>query len=299
MLPDAKSESGAAQEQNEISISELFHENSKQQRYNLAFSRRISFVNSSPTIHQVISKTCKTYPGAIAIPLPTVQPGNGLSFEDVVTKRRSIRRFSNVPLDLTEISKLLYFGNGITGKLAPSGQGIVQPVRAAPSGGALYPIELYLAVCNGTDIEPGIYHYVAATHALEQLALGDFAPALSEATSDSALFSHASITIILTAMFERTRFKYGERGYRFALLEAGHIAQNILLTSTALDLGGVAVGGFIDDEINEILGIDGVDEASIYMIALGHPMPMLEEQNLMSVQPVINELLEWLWTGEI
>ncbi len=87
----------------------------------------------------------------------------------------------------------------------------------------------------------------------------------------------------------------GERGCRFALLEAGHIAQNILLATTALDLGAVAVGGFIDDEVNEILDIDGVDEFSIYLIAIGYPASMSRNQSLMSEQSIMYTLLEKLW----
>jgi SagB-type dehydrogenase family enzyme len=297
MLPDSNSGIDVSPEDGEISLSELFHENSKQRRYDLAFYRRIAAVNSTPGIHDVISQAFKTYPGVNVVPLPDVQPTDGPSFEHVVVERRSVREFSGEALEQSEIAKLLYFGNGITGTLETSAHHTVQRVRAAPSAGALYPVELYALISAGADIGPGIYHYAVPDHALECLTLGDFTHALGKSTSYEAVFSKASITIILTIMFGRTRFKYGERGYRFALLEAGHIAQNILLTATALALGAVAIGGFIDDEINKMLDIDGVDEASIYLIPIGRPVSRLEE-DLMRTQSVLDSALQMLWADE-
>ena len=287
------------QEDNQISVSELFHENSKQQRYDLAFSRRISFINNSTDIHQIISQAFKTYPGATVVTLPEVKPSDGLSFEKTVVQRRSIRDFTGEPLNLIEVAKLLYFGYGITGALEASGHYTTQLVRAAPSGGALYPVELYIVISAAERIEPGIYHYAVAKHALEQLKLGSYSQMLGGSTYQDTIFSRASATVILTIMFGRTHFKYGERGYRFALLETGHIAQNILLTATSLGLGAVAVGGFVDDEINETLDIDGVDEASIYMVAVGRPSPSSKDRGVMEAQSMVDTLLEMLWKDQI
>lgn len=250
---------------------ELYHENSKQRRHDLAFSRRIYEVNNNPDIHKVISRAFKSYPGAEFTPLPAVTPGEGLPFEHVAAARRSIRRFSGQPLALQQLARLLHFGNGITGRLDASDHGIVQPVRAAPSGGALYPIEAYVAVMAVAGVEPGLYHFAVDRHGLELLQRGNFTDVLSEATSDPAVFANAAAVFALTGVFGRTSFKYGERGYRFALLEAGHICQNLLLDAASQGLGAVAIGGFVDDELNAMLDLDGVDEASLYLIATGHP----------------------------
>jgi SagB-type dehydrogenase family enzyme len=185
--------------------------------------------------------------------------------------RRSIRRFDGQPLSLRELTQLLYFSAGVTGWLDPSEPGLVQPVRAAPSGGALYPIEVYAAVIAVEGLERGLYHYAVDRKGLELLQLGNPVERLSEATSDFATISRAAVVFVLTGMFGRSHFKYGERAYRFALLEAGHICQNVLLEATALKLGAVAIGGFIDDKINEILDLDGIDEAATYLIAVGRP----------------------------
>jgi SagB-type dehydrogenase family enzyme len=250
---------------------ELYHENSKQRRSDLSFIRRIYQVNNNAEIHNVISRTFKSYPGAAFTPLPNVTPSKGASFEHVAAARRSIRRFSGQQLDLKQLSRLLFFGNGITGRLDASEHGIVQPVRAAPSAGALYPVELYVAVEAVEGLVSGLYHYAVDRHGMEFLTPGSLADVLSEATSDRATFSNAAAAFILTGAFGRAHFKYGERGYRFALLEAGHICQNILMAATALGLGAVALGGFVDDEVNSTLDLDGVNEAAIYLIAAGYP----------------------------
>jgi SagB-type dehydrogenase family enzyme len=255
----------------EVSIAELYHENSKQQRYDLEFSRRISMVNNDPQIHELISRAFKVYPGATGIALPEVVAQEGLSVEQAISMRRSVRHFRAQPLTQLELAKLLYLGHGITGYIGPSTHGAMQPVRAAPSGGALFPVEIYLCISHVENIEPGLYHYRVDNHSLELIKAGDVSSTLAEATSDHSVFDHAAITLVLTLMLSRTRFKYGERGYRFALLEAGHVAQNILLEAVSLKLGAVCVGGFIDDEINDLLNIDGVDETSVYLVAAGKP----------------------------
>jgi SagB-type dehydrogenase family enzyme len=253
---------------NPFSISELFHENSKQRRYDLQFYRRIYQINQSPSIQKITSHAFKTYKGVKTIPLPHKFPRNPLSFDDVILKRRSIRQFSGALLKLEEVARLLHFGNGITGKLTKLGQ-INQPLRAAPSGGALYPVEVYFIALHAESLEEGIYHYNVKENLLEFIYPGDVRSQLIRSTYYETIFDRASGVIVLTAIFERTTFKYGERGYRFILFEAGHIAQNILLTATSLNLGAVTIGGFIDEEINQMLDIDGVDEAALYLLVIG------------------------------
>jgi SagB-type dehydrogenase family enzyme len=277
-----------------IVVSELYHENSKQRRNDLEFNRRINLVNSNPDFHRVIARSFKNYPGASVTKLPAVEPQDGLSYERAAALRRSIRRFSGAPLRIEELARLVYFGSGLTGHLEASEHDIVQPVRAAPSGGALYPIELYAAVLQVDGMESGIYHYAVDRHLMELLRPGNFANMLSDTTSDLATFAHAAVVFVLSGAFGRSHFKYGERGYRFAMLEAGHIAQNILLAATARGLGAVAVGGFIDEEVNDLLDLDGVDEAAIYMIAAGHPAPR-PTPSVEQRQEIVDRLLGELW----
>ena len=276
---------------------EVYHENSKQRRHDLEFNRRINLVNTSAGFHQVIARAFKGYPGALFTPLPVVEPVEGAPFERVAALRRSIRRFTGAPLRLDALARLLYFGNGLSGRLDSTSHGVVQPVRAAPSAGALYPVEIYAAVIAVEGLESGLFHYAVDRHGLELLRPGNFAGLFSEMTFDPATFSGAAVAFILTGVFNRAHFKYGERGYRFTLLEAGHICQNILLAATAQELGAVAVGGFIDDEVNELLDLDGFDEAAVYLVAAGHPgvRPVSREDK---PGEIVDRLLSALQSGQ-
>lgn len=256
-------------EDHAFSISEIFHENSKQRRYDIRFHRRIGAINSNPQIHEFTSKAFKRYAGADVYQLPREFSNSELSFDDVILQRRSIREFARQRLSLSEVAKLLYFSNGITGMLEPKGAYATQYLRASPSGGALYPIEIYFIALRVEELRKGIYHYCVRENQLECIAYEDVTMQLVRLTHQRALIEDSAGVIVLTGIFERTKFKYGERGYRFVLFEVGHVAQNILLVATSMKLGSVAVGGFIDDEINQILDIDGVDESTLYMIAIG------------------------------
>jgi SagB-type dehydrogenase family enzyme len=290
------SESAAPDDEGASRVFELFHENSKQRRNDFEFNKRIYLVNNSPEFHELIARAFKRYRGAEFMPLPSVSPHEGAAFEHVAAQRRSIRRFDGRPLEVGQVARILYFGNGITGSLDSTGHDVRQPIRAAPSGGALYPVEIYPVVLRVEQLDSGVYHYAVDRHGLELVRRGSFSDALSHATSDPLLFSHAAVVFVLTGIFGRAYFKYGERGYRFALLEAGHICQNVLLSATALGLGAVAVGGFIDDEINDLLDIDGVDEAAIYLIAAGFPAPRPMTHGP-TREEIVARLLGTFWSG--
>ena len=142
------------------------------------------------------------------------------------------------------------------------------PRRAAPSGGALYPLETYAVALNVTTLSPGIFHYRNLDHALERIgpaALDDVRAFLPPKLLDD----RPAVLLALSAVFARTQMKYLERGYRFALLEAGHIDQNLLLVATALGLSAVPVGGFWDEPFNEFLGLDPDEEAVVYSVLVG------------------------------
>jgi SagB-type dehydrogenase family enzyme len=183
--------------------------------------------------------------------------------------RRSARSFATTPLPLRELAALLRAGYGITGELR-AGDG-VQPLRAAPSGGALYPLELTVGARHVEGLEPGLYHFDPLDDALEKVREGPVAIAATTPFADIA--AEAAAVIVVSAVFWRSRFKYGLRGYRFALLEAGHVAQNILLAAAALELASVPLGGFYDRRVDEVLGVNGVDESALYLLCVGLPEP--------------------------
>lgn len=203
----------------------------------------------------------KTYSQAKQITLPDPSGHGGPTLEETVQARRSRREYSGEPLSLEELSRLLHAAQGIT---EPQTQH-----RAAPSAGALYPIEVYLAVQDVTGLSSGIYHYAVQTHALEFLRPGDFRQSMMETGVGQAHLGNANVCFILSAIFQRTRWKYHERTYRYLLLEAGHIGQNLCLAATAMGLGACPVGAFLDDDLNALLGLDGQNEAALYILATG------------------------------
>jgi SagB-type dehydrogenase family enzyme len=204
----------------------------------------------------------KTYPESprIKLPEPTYR---GMTIEEAIQKRRSVRNYSPDPLSLVQLSQLLFAAQGITGKMYG------QPLRTAPSAGALYPFETYLIVNNVKGLAPGVYHYAVLSHELEIVKQGDFKKEITDAGLKQEMLGEADVTFVLAAIFDRVRHKYGERGIRYVYMEAGHISQNISLQAVSLGLGSVTVGAFFDKKVNQLLGIDGHREAAVYLHAVG------------------------------
>ncbi len=251
--------------------SEIYHENSKLRPHDYGLYTWIAFVNSSEEIGQVVSRPATSYKGFPELVLPRpAAPAPG-SFGSAIVNRRSVRTFSGEPIDLASLAGLLYFGDGVV-HVRDGSDGSTWLLRAAPSGGALYPLELYCVVRNVVSVKPGVYFYDPSRHLLHRVADGDATRDLTDAMPSARASIEAScVSIVLASVLPRIRFKYGERSYRFALLEAGHIAQNILLAAQDLGLGALPIGGFLDDHVNRLLGLDGVDEVALYVLTIGSP----------------------------
>lgn len=227
-------------------------------------------------------ETYKLYRDAPLIALPP--PFNGAPPADsvdsvwqAVSRRRSVRQFTDDPLSLVELSRMLWAGAAIT-RVAAN-----QLYRAAPSAGALYPIETYVAANRVSDLPAGLYHYRVAGvnesgyidpgggHALEQLRLGGIGRELAQAALAQGLVARAAAVFVWTALFPRSRWKYRERAFRYVYLDAGHIAAQISLAAVAMGLGTCQIGAFFDGVVDDLLGVDGESEATLYLTAVGHP----------------------------
>ena len=179
-----------------------------------------------------------------------------MTLEETLATRRSVRQFEDTPLTDVQIGQLLWAAQGIT---YPTG------LRTAPSAGALYPLEIYAAT------QDGLFHYRPQTHSLERLLDHDPRPDLYQAALRQNSVLEAPLVIVISAVFERTSQKYGqERTPQYIYLEAGHAAQNILLQAVALELGGVPIGAFYEDQIIEALALPP-DEVPLYIIPVGKP----------------------------
>jgi SagB-type dehydrogenase family enzyme len=184
-----------------------------------------------------------------------------LSVEKAIANRRSQRDFSGETMSLAKLSHLLYYSSGVTDKR--------HGLRAAPSAGATYPIEVYVIVNNVEGLTKGIYHYLIASHELELILEGDFRNDMSRAALQEMMVRQANVIFALSAVLQRTQRRYRERAQRYIYFEAGHIAQNTYLVATSLGLGACAIGAFHDDEFNRVIGLDGRDENVLYLIAVG------------------------------
>lgn len=205
----------------------------------------------------------KTYPNAPRIVLPKPDLAGGLPTEDAINRRRSTRAYSPTPMTQTELSRLLFLMGGINSERWG------YRLRTAPSSGALYPIEAYPVVHNIEGLSPGVYHYGVQDHTLAQLRAADLRSVVVQHGLGQEFLGQCSAVIFLTIILQRMRFKYQDRSYRYGLIEAGHLGQNLYLAATSMGLGACAIGAFMDDAINEMLGVDGVEEAAVYMLAVG------------------------------
>ena len=214
----------------------------------------------TPEVHAPLYKT---YPGAPGIDLPFPSRDHGLSVSNAIAQRRSIRNYSDRGLLLPELSQLVYAAAGLTRRTDRESS-----LRAAPSAGALYPIELYLGAWNIVDVPPGIYHYAPWEHRIELIRAGNLRDELFRAGLAQPALLASPLVIGITGIFSRMRWKYADRTYRYMLLEAGHISENIYLAATAGGLAACAIGSFLDDDVNRVLGIDGNDEVSLLLVAV-------------------------------
>ena len=208
-------------------------------------------------------ETYKRYPTVPKVPLDEPQLEGGMSLWEVLRRRRSARHFKDESITKADLSQLLWASQGIT--KVSHGFGF----RTAPSAGALYPIETYLVVNSVEGMEPGLYHYVVDTHELDQLRVGNLRIQVAQAALDQEMAYHANVVLIWTAIFERSKWKYKQRAYRYVYLDAGHIAQNVALAAVALKLGSCQIGALYDDEVNALVGVDGVAESVVYMTVVG------------------------------
>ena len=208
----------------------------------------------------------KEYPEAAKIELPRFEPPRPMSLDQALKQRKSIRDFRDKPISKGQLAYLLWASTGI--QRVEAGY----EFRTAPSAGALYPIETYLTVNNVKGLEPGIYHYSIRSHRLEQLRQGSFRRQTAEAALGQGMCATACVVFLWSAVFERCKWKYGQRAYRYIYLDAGHIAENLALAAASLDRGSCEIGALYDDRANEIVCIDGIEESVICMAAVGVPL---------------------------
>jgi SagB-type dehydrogenase family enzyme len=237
---------------------------------------RIFHLNSEPWLNEEayrgnpFHQEYKNHPAATArIPLPDPHRGQLAS---LFSSRHSTRAFADWTMPLSVKSNLLFSAYGVV-EIAKMETGGKYLRRSVPSAGALYPLELYLLLRRIDKLEDGLYHYDSISHALEQIWGGDWSPACQEAFYTYPFIVGANAVVCYSAVFSRCQTKYGPRGYRYILLEAGHSAQNVCITAEDLGLATLCMGGFKDSILNSLLGLSPLAEGAVYTVAVGKAMP--------------------------
>ena len=195
--------------------------------------------------------------------LPPPSESGGMALERAIKNRRTIRSFAREGLSLTQLSQLLWSGQGITGNRGFE--------RAAPSGGALFPMDVYVATGPSAvqGLKAGVYHYEPPAHAVRLVYEGDQRQALARASFAQQWMAEAPIDLVISAEYRRITGKYGQRGVRYAVMESGHIAQNIFLMAESLGLGAGIVGAFDDETVARVLRLPRGHEPLLIM-PVGH-----------------------------
>ena len=229
-----------------------------------AITKQESFLRNNPT-SSILPKGrttiyYKEYPRLDKIVLPDPHPYNKTIFS-VLSQRKSTQGFSKKQLTLEEISNLLFYSAGERNSSEPHFSR-----RFYPSAGALYPLEIYILSLN-TELSQGTYHYNVKSHSLEILSQKILS--FKESIFNYKWIFTAAMFIVMTGVFQRNVIKYGDRGYRHILVEAGHVAQNFYLNAAAENIAISSIGGYRDDDLNKMLDVDGIEESAIYVLAIG------------------------------
>jgi SagB-type dehydrogenase family enzyme len=242
---------------------ETFHENSKTSRYEPQLP--------GAQLLKRMDEMWEAYPYrgyAAPVPLPKTPMKLELSLHDAILRRATARSMKPAPISIDQLAALLHYSYGIT----RDNQDTVfpRPFRTTPSGGGLYPLEIFFHTSQVGGLRTGLHHYDPTGNSIRCIYEGDRSRLISDAMVQNNLALDASVIFFVTAVFERSTFKYLNRGYRFICIEAGHLAQNMNLVAVALGLGSVNIGGYFDRQIDDVLELDGLSHSTIYMIAIGH-----------------------------
>lgn len=206
----------------------------------------------------------KTYPRLDKIDLNNVKLSTS-KLREFMHDRRSSRQFSGLPISKKVLCHLLLSSCG----LIKLGRSFEDSRRPYPSAGARYPLEIYTIILNCERMEKGLYHYNVKENCLELLLEKDLSNWLIKVTGGAKWIEDVAVVFIITGVLDRTSIKYGDRGYRYILLEAGHLGQNMCLLATEMGLGSCPIGGYIDNEVNKLLDINLQKEFALYLIAIG------------------------------
>jgi SagB-type dehydrogenase family enzyme len=209
----------------------------------------------------------KPYPGFGRLALPAFSSKPALSLSEAIATATGLESFEAKSIPLRRLSRVLHFTNGVTSRRENASSG--PQLRAAPSAGALYAGEIYVVAERVRGLVPGVYYYAVGEHALVALRTGSRLREVTAAVTRPGAIEGAAAAILLTNVFERYSWRYANRGYRYALIDSGHIGENLRLAATSAGLGWTRELRFEDDALNALLDVDGRREAVCAVHAIG------------------------------
>ncbi len=202
--------------------------------------------------------------GIIDLPDPGKYEAD-ISLTQAIIQRESVRKYRDMPMELAELSYLLWCTQGVK-SIEPH----LVTLRTVPSAGARHAFETYLLVNHVAGLEPGLYRFLAVDHQLAKIGAADtICDDITEACLRQNFVKTSAVTFIWTAATYRMTYRYGQRGYRYLHLDAGHVCQNLYLSAEAINCGVCAIAAFDDDRLNEVLQLDGQEQFAIYVATVG------------------------------
>jgi SagB-type dehydrogenase family enzyme len=247
--------------------------NALAEEYHVA-SANLASRRASPRAHEInldedVQEMVRTAPlqldGRSRVALPRDDAPLG-DLGELIPARRSVRSFAREPIGAAQLGRILYLANGIQTHAEGGGRR-----RNAPNAGGLGSAEIYCFAERVEGVEPGIYHFDAVRHDLALLRAGRFESWLREFALSQAEYAEAAALLVVTSAMGRLMSKYGPRGYRLGLLDAGHVSQNAQLVAAALGLAASALSGFVDAELNRALELDGLERCAVLALGIGRP----------------------------
>jgi SagB-type dehydrogenase family enzyme len=234
--------------------------NAKRQALQASRAQVIPQTSSAPQ-YQTATPAPRTYSTTIPLPVPKVR--GTVSVEQAINERRSRREFTDQPVTISELGQMLWAGQGITD--------VKEGKRTAPSAREVYPITLFVVVRNVTGIAPGLYEYLPATHALGNMNLNGAGDLLNGAGVQAGA-QKSPIVFLLSAAYGKGAESMKAGAKDSALIETGHIAQNMYLEAEGQKLGMVVMGGFDAKKVGEAMKLDPA-QTVVYVAPMGHPAP--------------------------
>lgn len=207
----------------------------------------------------------------IKLPEPSEQPTE--KFEQLMRRRKSVRDYTDEEVSLAEISSLCASTAGIRDRFKTTSSQVIPHAPLTPTGGGLLSIQLYYISLTTESLSRGLYLYRAGKHALELVSEGELRGRIFEITSFQDWIAHCAGIFVLVSDLDRVQWKYEDRAYRLTHMDAGVLGQSLHLAATSVGLGSCMVFGFLDDEMNQLMGIDGDRQFVSLIMPIGKPMP--------------------------